>query len=56
MKHKMVVFDIDGVLVDIDSSWELINRKYNIDHTANLQRYISGNTSYEEFMRRVISS
>ena len=37
---KMVVFDMDGVLVDIDSSWQLIHKAFNADNEENFQRYL----------------
>jgi hypothetical protein len=32
MSLKMAVFDMDGVLVDIDSSWQLIHRAFGTDN------------------------
>lgn len=52
---KLVVFDLDGVLVDIDSSWQLIHRAFGADNEQNFQRYLQGAMGYKEFMRSDIS-
>ncbi|MFH0897702.1 MAG: KEOPS complex subunit Pcc1 [Candidatus Bathyarchaeota archaeon] len=52
---KLVVFDLDGVLVDIDSSWELIHRDFGTDNEENFKRYLRGEINYGEFMRTDIA-
>jgi phosphoserine phosphatase len=47
----MVVFDLDGVLVDIDSSWQTLHRAFGVDNEANFQRHLRGEIDYREFMR-----
>jgi len=48
---ELVVFDMDGVLVDIDSSWMMVHRAFGTDNEEGFQRYIRGEISFEEFMR-----
>lgn len=48
---RLVVFDLDGVLVDIDSSWQLVHRAFGTDNEENFQRYLCGAIDYKEFMR-----
>jgi phosphoserine phosphatase len=52
---KMVVFDLDGVLVDVDSSWQTIHRAFGVNNEKNYQRYIRGEIDYKAFMRSDIS-
>ncbi len=51
---KLVVFDLEGVLVDIDSSWQLVHRAFGTDNEENFQRYLRGEIDYREFMRTEI--
>ena len=51
---KLVIFDMDGVLVDINSSWYHVHRKLNVDSSKNLQKYLAAEIDYSEFMRRDI--
>jgi phosphoserine phosphatase len=48
---ELVVFDMDGVLVDIDSSWMLIHRAFGTDNEEGFQRYSKGEIDFKEFMR-----
>ncbi len=48
---KMVVFDMDGVLVDVASSWQAIHRAFEVDNEENFQRHQQGQTTYSEFMQ-----
>lgn len=48
---KMVVFDLDGVLVDIDSSWQTIHRAFGVDNEENFQKHLRNEIDYREFMR-----
>ena len=47
----LIVFDVDGVLVDIDSSWSTILRYFGIKCTPNMLPYLLGKIGYQEFMR-----
>ena len=48
---RFVVFDLDGVLVDIDSSWQLVHRRFNTDNEENFVRYLRKEIDFKEFMR-----
>jgi phosphoserine phosphatase len=51
MLFKMVVFDLDGVLVETDSSWQQIHRALGTDNEINFRQHIQNEINYEEFMR-----
>ena len=51
---KIVVFDMDGVLVDIESSWHFVHTAFNVSNQDNLKRYLRGEIDYKEFMKRDI--
>jgi len=48
---RFVVFDLDGVLVDIDSSWQFVHRRFNVDNDENFARYLRREIDFKEFMR-----
>jgi phosphoserine phosphatase len=50
-----VIFDLDGVLVDIDSSWRLVHRAFGVDNEVNYRRYLAGEIDFKEFMRTDIN-
>jgi phosphoserine phosphatase len=52
---QMAIFDMDGVLVDIDSSWQYVHQKFNQDNQDNLSKYISGEISYSELVKRDVA-
>ena len=52
---KLTVFDMDGVLVDVDSSWMMVHRAFRVDNEVNFQRYRRGEIGFEEFMRSDIA-
>ncbi len=57
MKNKKVlVFDMDGVLVEEASSWIAVHRYFGTDNSENLKNYLKKEINYQEFMRRDISS
>ncbi len=45
---------MDGVLVDINSSWQYVHEKLGVDASENLQNYLNHKIDYKEFMRRDI--
>ena len=45
---------MDGVLVDIESSWEFVHKAFGIDGRENFSRYLRGEFDYLEFMRKDI--
>jgi phosphoserine phosphatase len=52
---QMVVFDMDGVLVDIDSSWQVVHRAFSVDNSNNIRRHQQGEITYDEFVHSDIS-
>lgn len=55
MKYKLVAFDLDGTLVDTDSSWSWVHRHYSVNNDAALQDFLAGKIDDMEFMRRDIA-
>ncbi len=49
---KLIVFDMDGVLVDIESSWVYVHRHFGVDNDHSLQAYLRGEIDDLEFIRR----
>jgi phosphoserine phosphatase len=60
MKPEILLagFDLDGTLLQHDSSWAAIHRHFGTEHlgAASLRLYTEGKIDYKEFMRRDISS
>lgn len=54
-KIKLIVFDMDGVLADIRSSWRWIHKAFNKDNEASVRAFLRGEIDDEEFVRRDIS-
>ncbi len=48
---KLAVFDMDGVLTQIPSSWEFVHREIGVDNLMNLSLYRKGELPYIEFLR-----
>lgn len=51
----LVVFDMDGVLVDIKSSWQFIHERFGAENSNNIRRYLDGEISYQELMKKDIA-
>jgi phosphoserine phosphatase len=51
---QMVVFDMDGVLVYIASSWSFVHSAFKVGKNDNLSRYLAGEIDFRELMRRDI--
>jgi phosphoserine phosphatase len=53
MKYKLVAFDMDGTLIEQDSSWRAIHRHFGVEEAArvNIEAYERGEIDYPEFMR-----
>lgn len=49
---KLVAFDMDGVLVDIVSSWQHIHDYFETNNRESVISYIKGDIDYSEFIRR----
>jgi phosphoserine phosphatase len=52
---KLVVFDMDGVLVDIGSSWVHVHKHFGVDNELSLQAYLKGEIDDMEFIRRDVA-
>ncbi len=51
MTVKLVLFDMDGVLVDTPSSWVTVHRHFGVKNEENSKRFFSGQIDESEFMR-----
>lgn len=49
---ELVCFDMDGVLIDVGSSWVMVHRHYGVTNEAGLEAYLNGEFDDEEFIRR----
>ena len=54
MPYKLVVFDMDGVLVDIDSSWVWVHDHFKVQNKQSVQEYLRGKIDDIELMKRDI--
>ncbi len=50
----LVVFDMDGVLVDIESSWVHVHKRFGVNNDHSLYAYLRGEITDLEFIRRDI--
>jgi len=48
---RLVLFDMDGVLVDTPSSWVTVHRYFGVDNEENLRRFWNGEIDELEFVR-----
>jgi len=57
-KVMLAAFDLDGTVLEHNSSWVAIHRHFGTEHqgAASLRLYSEGMIDYREFMRRDISS
>ena len=39
---------MDGVLVDVGSSWKFVHREFGTDNEDNLRKYVDGEIDYFE--------
>ena len=51
----MVVFDLDGTLLEAESSWGTLNRAFGHDNCDSMALFQRGDIDYLEFMRRDIA-
>jgi len=51
---RLVVFDMDGVLADVQSSWVYVHRYFNVNNEHSLYAYLRGEIDDLEFIRRDI--
>ena len=52
---KLVAFDMDGVLVDIKSSWVHVHRHFGVNNEHSLEAYLRGEIDDMEFIRRDVA-
>lgn len=50
--YELVAFDMDGVLVDMISSWHHVHECLGTDNTATAEAYRNGDIDSQEFMDR----
>lgn len=55
LQTKLVVFDMDGVLADTESSWAFVNRHFGVDDSPNVGRFFRGEIDEPTFMRGAIT-
>lgn len=48
---RLVAFDMDGTLVDVDSSWAAVHRHYDDHNQEGLRRFLANEIDDEEFIR-----
>jgi phosphoserine phosphatase len=48
---KLIVFDMDGVLVDIQSSWSYIHEHFGTNNKDTVEAYIQGEIGDNEFIK-----
>ncbi len=51
MSLKLVLFDMDGVLVDTVSSWVAIHNHFRVSNELNAKRFFEGSIDEMEFIR-----
>ncbi len=51
---ELVVFDMDGVLVDVCSSWAWVHDYFGVNNEDSLEAYLNGEIDDLEFIRRDI--
>lgn len=52
---KIVVFDMDGVLVQCSSSWRYIHEYFEVNNNASLEKYLKKEIDDKEFVRRDVA-
>ena len=53
-KKDLVIFDMDGVLVEQRSSWRIVHDHFGVDNEGSFRLYMDGEIDDLEFMRRDI--
>jgi phosphoserine phosphatase len=49
---RLVCFDMDGVLIDVGSSWVMVHKHFGVQNEASLRAYLNGEFDDWEFIRR----
>lgn len=52
---RLVAFDLDGVLVEQESSWVAVHRHFGVGNEESLHAFLRGEISDEEFIRRDVA-
>jgi len=52
---ELVVFDMDGVLTDVDSSWKYVHDFFNTSNEESVEEYLRGRIDDMEFIRRDVN-
>ncbi len=58
MKYRLIVFDLDGTIIDMDSAWYMLHEFFGAsEHPDKLEaekRFMSGHIDYQEWAERDI--
>ncbi|MFP4545302.1 MAG: HAD family hydrolase [Methanomassiliicoccales archaeon] len=54
-RFDLVAFDMDGVLVECESSWSWVHDHFGVDNDTALMEFLRGEIDDREFMRRDIA-
>ena len=49
---ELVCFDMDGVLIDVGSSWVMVHNHFGVQNEASLRAYLNGEFDDLEFIKR----
>ncbi len=52
---RLVVFDMDGVLADVESSWVFVHKRFGVNNDHSLYAYLRGEIDDIEFIHRDIA-
>ena len=52
---RLVIFDMDGVLADTESSWVYVHRHFGVSNDHSLYAYLRGEIGDLEFIRRDVA-
>ncbi len=55
MRTQLVIFDMDGVLADVESSWGWVHTQLGINNDPAVRAYLEGKIDDLEFMREDIA-
>lgn len=49
---ELVTFDMDGVLIDVGSSWVMVHKAFGVSNETSLRAYLNGEFDDAEFIKR----
>ncbi len=52
---ELIIFDMDGVLIDVNSSWAWVHEYFGIDNQESVEAYKKGHIDDHEFIKRDIN-